>query len=93
MLYNPIEIVTSGSAIKTTAWLTTPTHSAPSPPVKPQKNPRPTPNTIGGTANGSEPSAASVRDSLSLAEAVDQAQESGRKYISIAGRVLAGDGA
>ncbi|GAK43914.1 PTS system fructose subfamily IIA component [Tepidicaulis marinus] len=34
---------------------------------------------------------ASVRDSLSLAEAVDQAQESGRKYISIASKVLAGE--
>ena len=36
---------------------------------------------------------ASVRDSASLSDAVDQAQESGRKYISIASRVLAGDGA
>lgn len=34
---------------------------------------------------------ASVRDSLSLPEAVDQAQASGRKYISIASRVLAGE--
>ncbi|WP_420560502.1 PTS sugar transporter subunit IIA [Tepidicaulis sp.] len=34
---------------------------------------------------------ASVRESLSLAEAVDQAQESGRKYISIASKVLAGE--
>ena len=36
---------------------------------------------------------ASVRDSAALGDAVDQAQESGRKYISIASRVLAGDGA
>ncbi|MGX1197946.1 PTS sugar transporter subunit IIA [Parvibaculum sp. MBR-TMA-1.3b-4.2] len=36
---------------------------------------------------------ASVRESKDLREAVDQAQESGRKYISIASRVLAGDGA
>ena len=36
---------------------------------------------------------ASVRDTANLGEAVDQAQESGRKYISIASRVLAGDGA
>ncbi|KAB7742684.1 PTS fructose transporter subunit IIA [Parvibaculum sedimenti] len=36
---------------------------------------------------------ASVRDHASLGEAVDLAQESGRKYISIASRVLAGDGA
>lgn len=35
---------------------------------------------------------ASVRESTSLSEAVDLAQESGRKYISIASRVLAGDG-
>lgn len=36
---------------------------------------------------------ASVRDEASLSRAVDLAQESGRKYISIASRVLAGDGA
>ena len=36
---------------------------------------------------------ASVRETASLSDAVDQAQESGRKYISIASRVLAGDGA
>jgi PTS system mannose-specific IIA component len=36
---------------------------------------------------------ASVRDHTSLGQAVDLAQESGRKYISIASRVLAGDGA
>ena len=36
---------------------------------------------------------ASVRETASLGDAVDQAQESGRKYISIASRVLAGDGA
>ncbi|HMM15308.1 MAG: PTS sugar transporter subunit IIA [Parvibaculum sp.] len=36
---------------------------------------------------------ASIRDQASLGEAVDLAQESGRKYISIASRVLAGDGA
>lgn len=35
---------------------------------------------------------ASVRENSSLSDAVDQAQESGRKYISIASRVLAGDG-
>lgn len=35
---------------------------------------------------------ASVRDQVSLSKAVDLAQESGRKYISIASRVLAGDG-
>jgi PTS system mannose-specific IIA component len=35
---------------------------------------------------------ASVRDTSELRQAVDQAQESGRKYISIASRVLAGDG-
>ncbi|MEN6542164.1 PTS sugar transporter subunit IIA [Parvibaculum sp.] len=35
---------------------------------------------------------ASVRDHASLGQAVDLAQESGRKYISIASRVLAGDG-
>ena len=33
------------------------------------------------------------RETKDLREAVDQAQESGRKYISIASRVLAGDGA
>lgn len=36
---------------------------------------------------------ASVRDTVGLGKAVDLAQESGRKYISIASRVLAGDGA
>ncbi len=36
---------------------------------------------------------ASVRDNVPLGKAVDLAQESGRKYISIASRVLAGDGA
>ena len=36
---------------------------------------------------------ASVRGAASLGDAVDQAQESGRKYSSIASRVLAGDGA
>ncbi|HEY4344322.1 MAG TPA: PTS sugar transporter subunit IIA [Parvibaculum sp.] len=36
---------------------------------------------------------ASVRDNVGLSKAVDLAQESGRKYISIASRVLAGDGA
>ena len=36
---------------------------------------------------------ASVRETCTLGKAVDQAQESGRKYISIASRVLAGDGA
>jgi len=36
---------------------------------------------------------ASVRDHATLGQAVDLAQESGRKYISIASRVLAGDGA
>ena len=35
---------------------------------------------------------ASVRDSGTLSDAVEQAQEAGRKYISIASRVLAGDG-
>ncbi len=35
---------------------------------------------------------ASVRDNVPLGKAVDLAQESGRKYISIASRVLAGDG-
>ena len=35
---------------------------------------------------------ASVRDTANLRRAVDQAQEAGRKYISIASRVLAGDG-
>jgi PTS system mannose-specific IIA component len=35
---------------------------------------------------------ASVRDNVPLDKAVDLAQESGRKYISIASRVLAGDG-
>ncbi len=35
---------------------------------------------------------ASVRDGSSLADAVEQAQEAGRKYISIASHVLAGDG-
>ncbi|MDE1172170.1 MAG: PTS sugar transporter subunit IIA [Parvibaculaceae bacterium] len=34
---------------------------------------------------------ASVREHVSLPEAVDQAQASGRKYISIASRVLAGE--
>ncbi len=34
---------------------------------------------------------ASVREHMSLPEAVDQAQSSGRKYISIASRVLAGE--
>lgn len=36
---------------------------------------------------------ASVREMSSLAKAAGQAQESGRKYISIASHVLAGDGA
>ncbi len=35
---------------------------------------------------------ASVRDSVSLADAVEQAQDSGRKYISVASKVLAGEG-
>lgn len=35
---------------------------------------------------------ASVRDGGTLSDAVEQAQEAGRKYISIASRVLAGDG-
>lgn len=35
---------------------------------------------------------ASVRDGSSLADAVEQAQEAGRKYISIASHVLAGNG-
>lgn len=35
---------------------------------------------------------ASVRTEGTLAEAVDQAQASGRKYISVASRVLAGEG-
>ena len=35
---------------------------------------------------------ASVRDGSALADAVEQAQEAGRKYISIASHVLAGDG-
>jgi mannose PTS system EIIA component len=34
---------------------------------------------------------ASVRDSVSLADAVEQAQDSGRKYISVASKVLAGE--
>jgi PTS system mannose-specific IIA component len=34
---------------------------------------------------------ATVRDELSLAEAVTQAQAAGRKYINIASRVLAGE--
>ena len=34
---------------------------------------------------------ASVRDQVSLPEAVDQAQEAGRKYINVASRVLSGD--
>jgi PTS system mannose-specific IIA component len=34
---------------------------------------------------------ASARQDLSIAEAVEQAQESGRKYISIASKVLAGE--
>jgi PTS system mannose-specific IIA component len=34
---------------------------------------------------------ASVRDTVTLSRAVDLAQESGRKYISIASRILAGD--
>lgn len=33
---------------------------------------------------------ASVRDTMSLQDAVDAAQESGRKYISVASRLLAG---
>jgi PTS system mannose-specific IIA component len=36
---------------------------------------------------------ASVRGELPLAEAVQQAQDSGRKYINIASHVLSGDGA
>ena len=35
---------------------------------------------------------ASVRDTASLSEAVEMAQESGRKYISIASQVLSGEG-
>ena len=35
---------------------------------------------------------ASVRRELGLAEAVEAAQESGRKYISVASKVLAGEG-
>ncbi len=34
---------------------------------------------------------ASVRDTMKLADAVEQAQESGRKYISVASKVLAGE--
>ena len=34
---------------------------------------------------------ASVREQMSLSEAVDKAQESGRKYISVASKVLAGE--
>ena len=34
---------------------------------------------------------ASVREAASLADAVEQAQESGRKYISVASKVLAGE--
>ncbi|MEQ9142948.1 MAG: PTS sugar transporter subunit IIA [Parvibaculaceae bacterium] len=34
---------------------------------------------------------ASVRETASLADAVEQAQESGRKYISVASKVLAGE--
>ena len=34
---------------------------------------------------------ASVRETVSLAEAVEQAQDSGRKYISVASKVLAGE--
>jgi PTS system mannose-specific IIA component len=34
---------------------------------------------------------ASVRDGSNLSDAVEQAQEAGRKYISIASRVLTGD--
>lgn len=36
---------------------------------------------------------ASVRDQMGLSEAAEQAQASGRKYISIASHVLAGNGA
>lgn len=35
---------------------------------------------------------ASVRSELGLAEAVEAAQDSGRKYISVASKVLAGEG-
>ncbi len=35
---------------------------------------------------------ASVRDKSTLVQAVEQAQASGRKYISVASRVLAGEG-
>lgn len=34
---------------------------------------------------------ASVRETMNLADAVEQAQESGRKYISVASKVLAGE--
>ena len=34
---------------------------------------------------------ASIRETVSLSEAVQQAQESGRKYISVASHVLAGN--
>jgi len=34
---------------------------------------------------------ASVREQMSLSDAVDKAQESGRKYISVASKVLAGE--
>ncbi|MEQ9518422.1 MAG: PTS sugar transporter subunit IIA [Parvibaculum sp.] len=34
---------------------------------------------------------ASVRETMTLADAVEQAQESGRKYISVASKVLAGE--
>ena len=34
---------------------------------------------------------ASVRDTMKLADAVEQAQELGRKYISVASKVLAGE--
>ncbi|MGF7158665.1 PTS system mannose-specific IIA component [Rhodoligotrophos appendicifer] len=34
---------------------------------------------------------ASVRNDMSIAEAVEQAQDAGRKYINIASRVLSGD--
>lgn len=35
---------------------------------------------------------ASIRETMSLSEATQQAQESGRKYISVASQILAGDG-
>ena len=57
--WSPIETVTSGSAAKRAAWLSTPAQIVPSPPAKAHMKPSPTPTTMGGSAKGIAASPAS----------------------------------